>query len=464
MEPVPADLMDRLRQYKQEHVLFGWDRLDAGRRRALVDQLSRIDLEEIAALYAQRDQPADVPGADRLKPIPTETAAIIDAATVRLGHEALARGELAVLLVAGGQGTRLGFDKPKGVFPIGPVSNKSLFQVHADKVFALSRRYGKPVPFLVMTSTATHSDTESYFAEQGYFGLGRENVCFFQQGTMPAVDVATGRLLLEAPGLLFTSPNGHGGTLTALSESGVLDEIAGRAVKHVFYFQVDNPLVKIGDPAFLGKHISVQSEASSKAIVKAYPKEKMGVLALIDGRCGIVEYSDLPDDLTHLTDAQGRLVYGAGNPAIHLFDLGFLRRVTQGATRLPFHVARKKVPHIDDAGRPVSPTKENALKFEMFVFDALPMADRWLVMESPREEEFSPVKNAEGVDSPATAKLAISNQAGRWLEAAGARVPRNAKGEVIVPLEVSPRFALDADELRARVWPGRVVDGPLYLE
>jgi UDP-N-acetylglucosamine/UDP-N-acetylgalactosamine diphosphorylase len=464
MHDVLSNLLERLRPHRQEHVLFGWDGLNPRERAGLVDQLSRIDLDEIGRLYAQRDQPADVPTADRLKPIPTETAATIDANTVRLGHEALARGELAVLLVAGGQGTRLGFDKPKGVFPIGPVSNKTLFQVHADKVFALARRYGRPVPYLVMTSPATHADTEAYFVEQNFFGLGRENVYFFQQGTMPAVDIATGRLLLEAPGALFTSPNGHGGTLTALSESGVLDEIAGRGIKHVFYFQVDNPLVKIGDPAFLGKHIAVKSEASSKAILKAYAKEKMGVLALIDGRCGIVEYSDLPDDLTNKTDARGKLVFGAGNPAIHLFDLGFLRRVTQGATRLPFHIARKKVPHIDESGRPVTPAKENALKFEMFVFDALPMADRWLVMESPREDEFFPVKNAEGVDSPATAKQAMSNQAGRWLEAAGARVPRNADGNVTVPLEVSPRFALDADELKARVWPGRVVDAPLYLE
>jgi UDP-N-acetylglucosamine/UDP-N-acetylgalactosamine diphosphorylase len=464
MDTVPSDLMHRLRNHRQEHVLFGWDRLDARQRKALIDQLAGIDLDEIADLYAKRERPIEVPGADRLKPIPMESAATIDAATVRRGHEALARGELAVLLVAGGQGTRLGFDKPKGVFPIGPVSNKTLFQVHADKVFALARRYGKPVPFLVMTSPATHADTEAYFAEQNHFGLGRENVYFFRQGTMPAVDIVTGRLLLEAPGVLFSSPNGHGGTLTALSESGVLDEIAGRGIRHVFYFQVDNPLVKIGDPAFLGKHIAVRSEASSKAIAKAYAKEKMGVLALIDGRCGIVEYSDLPSELAELTDTRAQLVYRAGSPAIHLFDLAFLRRVTQGATRLPFHIARKKVPHVDEAGRPVNPATENALKFEMFVFDALPMADRWLVMESPREEEFSPVKNADGVDSPATARQAMSNQGGRWLEAAGARVPRSAEGDVTVPLEVSPRFALDADELKARVWPGRVVDAPLYLE
>jgi UDP-N-acetylglucosamine/UDP-N-acetylgalactosamine diphosphorylase len=464
MRDVPPDLMHRLKRHGQEHVLLGWEDLDAPARSALANQLAGIDLDEIDRLYAVRDKPAVVPTADRLAPIPTETEAAIDAPTIRLGHEALGRGELAVLLVAGGQGTRLGCDKPKGMFPIGPVSNKTLFQVHADKVFALGRRYGRPVPFLVMTSPATHADTTAYFAEQNYFGLGRENVYFFQQGTMPAVDIATGRLLLEAPGVLFSSPNGHGGTITALYETGVLDEIARRGVRHVFYFQVDNPLVKIGDPVFLGRHIALRSEASSKAIAKAYPKEKMGVLALIDGRCGIVEYSDLPDDLAHRTDREGRLVYRAGSPAIHLFDLEFLRRVTYGVHRLPFHVARKKVGHVDTNGQRVCPTTENALKFETFVFDALPMADRWLVMEAPREEEFSPVKNATGVDSPVTAKVAIANLAGAWLEKAGVRVARNAEGNVAEPLEISPRFALDADELAARVWPGRVVDGPLYLE
>jgi UDP-N-acetylglucosamine/UDP-N-acetylgalactosamine diphosphorylase len=464
MRDVPPDLMHRLKRHGQEHVLLGWEDLDPAGRAALANQLAGIDLDELDRLYAMRDKPAAVPTADRLAPIPTETAATIDADTVRLGHEALGRGELAVLLVAGGQGTRLGFDKPKGMFAIGPVSNKPLFQVHADKVFAVGRRYGRPVPFLVMTSPATHADTSRYFADHGYFGLGRENVYFFQQGTMPAVDIGTGRLLLEAPGVLFSSPNGHGGTLTALSETGVLDEVARRGIRHVFYFQVDNPLVKVGDPAFFGKHIALRSEASSKAIAKAYPEEKMGVLALIDGRCGIVEYSDLPDELCHETGADGRLVYRAGSPAIHLFGLEFLRRVTQGASRLPFHIARKKVPHVDGSGKRVNPATENALKFEMFVFDALPMADRWLVMESPREEEFSPVKNAHGVDSPATAKLAIANLAGRWLEAAGVRVARNAEGNVAEPLEISPRFAMDAAELAARVWPGRAVDGPLYLE
>ena len=166
----------------------------------------------------------------------------------RLGEEALRAGEVAVLVVAGGQGTRLGFDHPKGLFPIGPVSNKSLFQIHAEKVLALRRRYGAAVPLLVMTSQATHAATEAFFAENRYFGLPKEEVHFFRQGTMPALDLATGKLLMEAPGRLFLSPDGHGGTLTALASSGLLARLRKKGIRHIFYFQVDNPLVKVADP------------------------------------------------------------------------------------------------------------------------------------------------------------------------------------------------------------------------
>jgi len=463
MNDVPLPFLTKLREHRQEHVLLGWDQLDARQRTDLIRQLEAIDLDEIASLYSDRDKPSGVPTADRLAPIPTEKASGIDARTIALGRESLSKGELAVLLVAGGQGTRLGFDHPKGMFPIGPVSNKTLFEIHTDKVFALVQRFGKPVPFLVMTSPATHDETEEYFREKQYFGLGRENVIFFQQGTMPAVDLATGQLLLESPGVLFTSPNGHGGTLTALSDSGLLAELEKRGIRHLFYFQVDNPLVKIGDPAFLGRHIALRSEASSKAIAKAFPKEKMGVFALIDGRCGIVEYSDLPDELAHASQ-DGRLVYGSGSPAIHLFDVNFLKRITEGRKKLPFHFARKKVPHISSTGEAVDPKTENALKFEMFIFDSLPMAERYLVMESPREEEFSPVKNKDGVDSPDTCRRDLSNLAGAWLERAGVKVPRNEDGNVSVPLEISSRFAVDAEELAAKIGTGRTIESATYLE
>jgi UDP-N-acetylglucosamine/UDP-N-acetylgalactosamine diphosphorylase len=375
----------------------------------------------------------------------------------------LRRGEVAVLLVAGGQGSRLGFDHPKGMYPIGPVSNHTLFQIHAEKVLATSRRYGKPVPFLIMTSPATDAETETFFEQHKYFGLPPSDVHFFCQGTMPALDLATGKLLMEAPGRLFTSPNGHGGTLTALADSGLLDRMKLQGIRQIFYFQVDNPLVKVADPVFLGHHLRANAEMSSKIVPKESPTDKVGNMVLIDGRCSIIEYSDLPKELAEQRDATGRLRIWAGSPAIHYFSVDFLERVTRGHTRMPFHVARKKVPHIDERGNHVEPTKENALKFEMFIFDVLPRADRWTVVETSRREEFVPLKNATGADSPAVVKQAISDRAGDWLTRAGVSVPRRPDGSVAVPLEISPLYALDAEELANKVDRTIKITEPTFL-
>src|SRR5258708_37576090 len=235
--------MQRLHEYGQGHVLAGWDRLNESGRRELLAQLHALDLEQLRNLYAKRDHAVQLPSPERIAPVPVIGIASDPREPRRLGEDSLGRGEVAVLLVAGGQGTRLGFDHPKGMFPIGPVSNKSLFQLHAEKVLATSRRYGKPVPFLVMTSPATDAESKEFFTEHQYFGLPARDVHFFCQGTMPALDLATGKLLMETPGRLFTSPNGHGGTLTALSDSGLLDQVRDRGIRHIFYFQVDNPLV-----------------------------------------------------------------------------------------------------------------------------------------------------------------------------------------------------------------------------
>jgi UDP-N-acetylglucosamine/UDP-N-acetylgalactosamine diphosphorylase len=349
------------------------------------------------------------------------------------------------------------------MFAIGPVTNKSLFQIHAEKVLALSRRYGKAVPFLVMTSPATHAETEAFFAEHRSFGLDPHEVFFFCQGTMPALDMATGRVLLESRSRLFASPNGHGGTLTALAESGLLDRLRRRGIRQVFYFQVDNPLVKVADPLFLGHHLAADAEVSSKIVPKEGPTDKLGNLVLIDGRCSMIEYSDLPESLARQTDAAGRLHLWAGSPAIHIFAVDFLDRVTRDRRGMPFHVARKKVPYLDDAGRPVNPTRENALKFEMFIFDVLPLAQRWTVVETSRREEFVPLKNATGPDSPETVRQALCDLAGDWLQHAGAAVPRRPDGHVAVPLEISPLYALDAEELARKVDRGLRIQGPLYL-
>jgi UDP-N-acetylglucosamine/UDP-N-acetylgalactosamine diphosphorylase len=381
------------------------------------------------------------------------------------GEEALTRGEVAVLIVAGGQGSRLGFDLPKGMFPIGPVSNKTLFHVHAEKVLALSRRHGRSVPFLVMTSPATHDATTAYFAEQRFFGLPREEVYFFQQGTMPALDLATGKLLMDAPDRLFTGPNGHGGTLTALAESGLLEMLRSRRVRQIFYFQVDNPLVRVADPSFLGLHLRAEADVSTKVVRKARPEDKLGNLVLVDGRCTIIEYSDLPKELAAQRDEHGRLRIWAGNTAIHIFGVDFLRRVTGDRASLPFHLAKKAVPHIDAAGNRVTPTEPNALKFEMFIFDVLPLARSWTAVETTHAEEFAPLKNATGADSEEAVRQAMSDLAAVWLEKVGAKVPRTPEGHAAVPLEISPTFALDAEELAAKLAAkAPKIEDALYLE
>jgi len=459
----PAQLRDELREFGQEHVLAWWDRLSDSERQALIEQLRSIDLALLRRLYQQRDQGHPLPEPERIAPVPVARLDARDEAARRAGEQALRRGEIAVLVVAGGQGSRLGHDVPKGMFEVGPVSNKSLFQIHAEKVLALSRRYGKAILFLVMTSPATDAQTKAFFADKRHFGLAPEDVLFFCQGTMPALDLATGKLLLQPPGLLFLGPNGHGGSLIALADSGLLDLLEQRGVRQVFYFQVDNPLVKVADPLFLGHHLSNAAEVSSKIVPKEGPTDKLGNLVLIDGRCSMIEYSDLPHDLAQQTDENGRLQIWAGSPAIHIFAVDFLRRATQGALRIPFHLARKKVPYLDGNGVLVQPDRENALKFEMFIFDVLPLAERWTVVETSRREEFAPLKNATGPDSPESVRQALSDLAVDWLQKAGAKPPRRSDGNAAMAVEISPLYALDAEELAAKVDASLPVNGPLYL-
>lgn len=464
MNPLPPNLLDTLRQYRQEHVLTGWETLTPAEQASLVQQLQGIDFAELQRLYESRELAGDRLDLSAITPLPVLPAGSATADDVARGREALVRGEVAALVVAGGQGSRLGFDKPKGTFPLAPLSAASLFQIHAEKLLALSRKFGRPIPFLVMTSPATDAETQAFFQENQFFGLDRTQVYFFQQGTMPALDLASGRLLLEKPGALFLSPNGHGGTIRALAQTGLLERLRQQGVRHLFYFQVDNPLVQVCDPAFLGQHLSAQADVSSKVVYKERPEEKVGVLALVRGRPAILEYSDLPEELTTARDASGELLLRSGNPAIHIFTLDFLQRLAKKDYGLTFHVARKKVPYYDPStGQTVRPTQENALKFELFIFDALPLAERSLAVQTPREEEFAPVKNAEGPDSPAAARSAMVNRAARWLESAGVSVPKTSDGSPAFAIEISPLFAFDAEDLRAKLPAGFQLTGPTLL-
>lgn len=401
-----------------------------------------LDVEELQRLYQYAQQPektlrlTDCQSPDIIR-IPTTAPEMQAEAAARLkGEEALRQNSIAIILVAGGQGTRLGHDAPKGTYPIGPVTQRSLFQIHAEKVLALKRKYQCRLPLLIMTSQENDAATRDFFTQHRYFGLAPESVTFFTQGMLPALDMATGAVLKKSEHELALSPNGHGGVIQALHEASHLDRLAREGVKHCFYFQVDNPLVKIADPVFLGHHLIGNAEMSLKVLAKLNAHERMGNLVHLDGRCRIIEYTELPKELAEQTTADGKLRIWAGSPAIHLFSLDFLQKLGRGDITLPYHVARKAVPYWTPTEGVVKPEKPNAFKFERFVFDALPLAERVIAMEVSREEEFEPLKNCEGDNSPATVRQALSEQYKRWLRKNG-----KESGEGMV--ELSPLDKLD---------------------
>lgn len=430
----------------------------------MAEQIDSIDFALLSRLAHEQDQAIDwqtrlaraaPPPAIRLHGENRYAASAARAA----GEDSLRAGRVAALLVAGGQGTRLGFEHAKGLYPIGPVSGASLFQILFEKLLAVRRRYGAAIPLFLMTSPATHSETVEYLDRVGRFGLPAEDLFVFCQGTMPAIDAATARVLLAAPGAIALSPDGHGGMLAALERGGGLTELAGRGIEQLFYLQVDNPLVSVCDAEFLGYQRLAGAEVVTQAVCKHAPREKVGNIVSIDDRLEICEYSEfntLGDDVIARRAADGSLKFWAGSTAVHVFDVAFLRRMAAESERLPFHRALKKVPFVDDAGRLVEPAEPNALKFERFIFDLLPSANSALVVEVDEQTGFAPLKNAAGEprDTPASVQAQMSVLYAGWLHQAGFDLPPDT------PVEISPLFALDAAELRTKAAEVRQALGP----
>ncbi|MFO8014594.1 MAG: UDPGP type 1 family protein [Phycisphaerae bacterium] len=447
---------ERVADAGQAHVFRFWDDLSDDGRRRLLSQLAEVDFAQLQGLVETHvlhptppGVPADIEPAPYI-PLPETDAQREERRRIHdRGAQLLSDGKVAAFTVAGGQGTRLGYDGPKGAFPVGPVSGRPLFQVFAEGIRAARETAGAAIPWYVMTSEANDEATRAFFAEHDRFGLPEGDVRFFRQGMMPAVDFQ-GRLILQAPDRIARSPDGHGGSLLALSRSGMLADMADRGIDHISYFQVDNPLVPPVDPVFLGYHAERGSEISSKMARKRDPGEKLGVFCVAGGNLKVIEYSDLPDHLAEARDDDGRLRFEAGSIAIHAIARTFVEGLAAGTTfGLPFHRAEKKIPYCDDDGHTVTPDEPNGVKFEMFVFDALPMAENPIVLEIDRSREFSPVKNAEGEDSPATARRDMVRLAARMLDEAGVDVPRDDDGEPAVAVEISPLAARSAGELEA---------------
>lgn len=468
-----ADRIESLRRrYQaagQEHVFRFVGELPPEELGALCAQLEAIDLDEIARLASRIAGGGTEGGAatDASSLSPPRSVAVDSAEARRCataGEELIRAGKVAAFTVAGGQGTRLGWRGPKGTYPATPVTGKPLFRVFAESILAAGRKYGVAIPWYVMTSPLNDADTRAFFRDNNWFGLEERDVFLFPQGTMPSIDDA-GKLLLEEKHLLAVNPDGHGGALRALRASGAIEEMQARGIEQISYFQVDNPTVKIVDPVFLGLHAThpeSSGEMSSKMVPKRDAAEKVGVFATVGGRTRVLEYSDLPKSIAEARDADGSLRFRAGSIAIHVLSVGFVDRLTRAsdAFGLPFHRARKKVPHLDLAtGRRIEPSAPNAIKFEAFIFDALPLCERSLVVETSRVEEFAPIKNAEGEDSPATSHQLQSDRAAAWLERYGVVVPRRAEGHADARIEISPLTALGPDDLKRTMLPREVSRG-----
>jgi UDP-N-acetylglucosamine/UDP-N-acetylgalactosamine diphosphorylase len=470
------DLMKRVRAAGHGHVFHFWDKITEDSQQQLLHQLSLIDFGLMERLYREYIIHKKKPDVSALEPAEIITLAHQRAhpeeteKMVARGEEMLRAGKIAAVLVAGGQASRLGFDKPKGEYPIGPVSEKSLFQLHAEKLIATARRYRTRIPWYIMASDANAGETRAFFEQNNLFGYPAADIFFFEQEMMPALD-ENGKLILDAPDHIFMNPNGHGGTLTALEKSGALADMRRRGIEEIFYFQVDNVLLQMCDPLFIGYHVAANAEMSAKVCAKRNPYEKVGVIGrLVDpatGRAGklkVIEYSDMSKADKEARNPDGTLKYNAGSIAIHLFNVDFIAREVSGGTKLPWHVAHKQIPYLNTGGELIQPDQPNGYKFETFIFDALSDAQRVVLLEVERRFEFSPVKNAAGEDSPQTAQHDLCELHAHWLEQAGVKIPRDAAGRLNARLEISPLFALDAPELAKKIPPNLKVQDGLYLE
>lgn len=442
---------DQLRElaahHGQEHLFAFWDQLTPDEQGPLLAQIAEVDFELVRKQAALLNAaPASEQGGGELTPpelftLQRDASAETTAREAReLGAARLADGKVAFLLVAGGQASRLGYDGPKGAYPVGPVSGRSLFELHARRLRAAQQRSRTTIEWYVMTSPANDQTTRDFFAANDHFGLDPEQVAFFTQAMIPALDL-DGRILMSSTSALFLAPNGHGGTLAALQRAGLVERARERGIETFSYFQVDNPLVRPADTLFLGLHAQSGARMSSKVVVKRDAAEKVGVIGYMDGQLGCIEYSDLPANLREAKDANGRLLFGAGNIAAHLLEVDFVHELTRDGLELPWHVARKRMKVIGSDGQA---TETDGAKFETFIFDALGQSPVSVTLEVERGLEFSPVKNAAGEDSAESARRDLCKLFGGWVAAAGRELPDpDTLGNH--PVEVDPLVAEDLE-------------------
>ena len=407
MEYNIEEIKHKLKKYNQEHLLNFYDNMEESKQNKLLEQIENIDFELIKSLYNKtkdgiKNEDAEIEPIDFMDKYKlNEDYKYYE----QIGEKAIRAGKLAVVTMAGGQGTRLGHNGPKGTYDIGLDSHKSLFELLFDYIKEQNEKYNVQIPWFIMTSKENNEATVKFFKDNKYFGY-EKNIFFFIQGQLPMIDTE-GKILIGEDYLIKEAADGHGGVYESLVKSGMVEKMKQLGVEWVFIGGVDNCLVKMVDPVLMGIAIDKGVTAAGKSVVKANPHEKVGAFCKKNGKPSVVEYSEITDEMAEATDENGELLYGESHILCNLFNISAIERM--GSEPLPYHSAFKKATYIDKDGNKVVPTSPNAFKFEAFLFDAFGEVDDMAILRVKREEEFAPVKNATGVDSPETARELYNN-------------------------------------------------------
>ncbi len=399
------DIVNMLKMYNQEHIINLLNKLDEQKKWELIDQISKIDFHQIMELYDNTKKEVEIKEnkIEAIKYLDKEKLTDEQKAEFeKLGEDAIKRGEYAVVTMAGGQGTRLGHNGPKGTFRLDVYGKgKYLFEILSENLKEANNKYGVTIPWYIMTSKDNNDETLNFLEKNNYFGYPKSEVILFKQGELPLID-ENGRLLINKDMKIKEASDGNGGVFSSLRTTGMLSDMKERNIKWVFIGGVDNVILKMADVILLGMAIKKGVQIASKSVVKANPHEKVGVFCKMNGHPKVIEYSELPEKMAEEVDDDGELKYGESHIMCNLFSIDAIEKVSKEV--LMYHSAFKKNSYIDENGREIIPEEPNSYKFESFIFDSFEFFDDIAILRGKREDDFAPVKNKEGVDSPKTAK------------------------------------------------------------
>jgi len=402
------EALKRLKNYNQEHLLKRYEYLEDDKKSKLIEQIKNIDFEQANELFNVTKKSKEIEGqvtsidyVDKSKLSKEEYEKYY-----KVGEQQIEEGKYAVVTMAGGQGTRLGYNGPKGTFKIGGGVDKSLFEALSDTIKEARGKFKANIPWYIMTSRENNDATEKFFEEHDFFGLPYEDVKFFKQGELPMLNTE-GKLMLDENGLIKLAADGHGGVFESLFKNGYLEDMKQRGIEWIFVSGVDNVLAGLVDPIAVGLAVTEGTLATGKSVVKRSPNENVGVFCKKNGRPYVIEYTEITDEMANARDEKGELLYGESHILTNLFNIKALENIAQN--KLPYHKAFKKAKYMDENGEIVKPEKPNAYKYEAFIFDAFERLDGMSILRVNREDEFAPLKNADGEDSPDTARELYKN-------------------------------------------------------